>query len=150
VQYKDIAELLGIHKQNITDWVKRKKPIPEKRLNDLVAKVPEFKNINKDLFDKELTPMDKQLITSRYLIQDMINHIKNTYGDDDSHSVEEKLDKSIEFNRSAKESIVVARNVKLILTISEHLMDNQEFMNDLHQLIIKHKPELKEILKRRS
>jgi transcriptional regulator with XRE-family HTH domain len=60
MQYKEVAQKIGVSNQTITDWIKGKTAkIPDKRLDDLVTKIPEFSSINRELFSKELTKEDK-------------------------------------------------------------------------------------------
>lgn len=51
-----LAELLGIQNPNIFAWFKRKRPIPQKRLDQLCEIFPE---IPREYFQKELTESEK-------------------------------------------------------------------------------------------
>ena len=62
VQHKDLAEELGIRKQNINMWIKGKKKIPQKYLPILAEKY----GMPVEYFQKELTDIDKRRIDLRY------------------------------------------------------------------------------------
>ncbi|NRU52466.1 helix-turn-helix transcriptional regulator [Clostridium beijerinckii] len=66
-QYNDLAEELGIAKQNINLWIKgRSRNIPKKYLPQLT----ELFNVPNDYFQKELTELDKLKLQKLKLIDD--------------------------------------------------------------------------------
>ncbi len=143
IQYKEVAERIGVSNQTVTDWIKGKtSKIPEKRLNDLQTKIPEFSNINKQLFSKEISPSDKQTITTIYLIQETMKQIEESMNKKDIKG----LDEANKLNQLSKDGLVASVNLKSLRLISEHLIENRDFMNDLDALIFKYKPSLKEHL----
>ncbi|MEK3855961.1 helix-turn-helix domain-containing protein [Cytobacillus sp. FSL H8-0458] len=145
IQYKEVAEKIGVSNQTVTDWIKGKTSrIPEKRLNDLQTNIPEFSNINKELFSKEISASDKQTITTIYLIQETMRQIEESM----SRKYIKGLDEANKLNQLSKDGLVASINLKSLMLISEHLIDNREFMNELDELIFKYKPSLKEHLRK--
>lgn len=67
VQHIELAEKLGIKKQNINLWIKGKQNIPKKYLPVLEA----LFGINRSYFTKELTDIDKLEIQKEKLKQDL-------------------------------------------------------------------------------
>ncbi|MGL5718791.1 helix-turn-helix domain-containing protein [Cetobacterium sp.] len=67
MQYIQLAEILGINKQNITMWVKGKQKIPKKYLPTL----EEIFNIDRAYFAKELSEIEKLEIQKEKLKQDL-------------------------------------------------------------------------------
>ena len=61
MQHVELAEKLGIKKQNINMWVKQKQNIPKKYLPIL----EELFQVDKDLLSRELTELEKLEIVSR-------------------------------------------------------------------------------------
>ena len=61
MQHVELAEKLGIKKQNINMWVKQKQNIPKKYLPVL----EELFQVDKDLLSRELTELEKLEIVSR-------------------------------------------------------------------------------------
>ncbi|WP_197246392.1 helix-turn-helix domain-containing protein [Cytobacillus firmus] len=60
-----IAQDLGIGRQTVYDWLKGKRKIPKERIEQL-SKIPEFSNVNKDLFQKEIDEADELEIELAY------------------------------------------------------------------------------------
>lgn len=144
IQYKEIAEKIGVSNQTITDWIKGKTAkIPEKRLNDLVTKIPELSNINKELFSKQLTPSDKQKITTSYLLIDIKRQLEELL----EKPTLDELDDKQESLEIVTKGIVIQANLDSLLLIADHLIDNEDFMRELDDLIIKFDPSLKQYLK---
>lgn len=73
MQHIDLAEKLGIKKQNINLWIKRKQNIPKKYLPIL----SELFGIEEEYFIKELTEVEKLEIQKEKLKQDLKPVIKN-------------------------------------------------------------------------
>jgi transcriptional regulator with XRE-family HTH domain len=144
IQYKEVAGKIGVSNQTITDWIKGKTArIPSKRLDDLVTKVPEFMDFPKELFSKELTPKDKQKITTTFLIEDVKKQLREAR---DKRNVE-GLQKTIELTEFVKEGIVSSSNIDSLLLIAEHLLGNKDFMRDLDKLILEYDPSLEKHLR---
>ncbi|WP_162604367.1 helix-turn-helix domain-containing protein [Peribacillus frigoritolerans] len=144
IQYKEVAEKIGVSNQTITDWTKGKTTkIPEKRINDLVTKIPEFSHIKRELFSKELTSMDKQNITSIYLIYDIQRQLKEQLNNPNK----EVIQNSVEMAKAAQKGITTSINMESLMLIADHLIDNQNFMDELDELIVKYKPSLKQFMK---
>ena len=61
MQHVELAEKLGIKKQNINMWVKQKQNIPKKYLPIL----EELFQVDNDLLSRELTELEKLEIVSR-------------------------------------------------------------------------------------
>ena len=136
IQYKEVAEKLGVSNQTITDWTKGKTTkIPEKRLNELVTKVPQFKFIDPEMFSRELTSFDKQRITNTYLVQDIRMQIEMKL----KEPTIELLDEMSENLDAASVGNVIATNGISLLLVTEYLMDNENFMKELEDLIIRYR-----------
>ncbi|MEK4922369.1 helix-turn-helix domain-containing protein [Cytobacillus sp. FSL R5-0569] len=147
MQYKDVAKDIGVSNQTITDWIKGKtSKIPKKRLVDL-TNIPYFEGINKDLFSKELTPVDKQKIVSVYLLNQMrkdlydLDRFKSKENLDELEGI---VDEVMTLNQASKEALIVSGIHNALQIIIDNLSDDRNFMNDLYQLIYKHRPNLKE------
>ena len=91
VQQKDIAEELGIKKQNINLWIKGKQKISQKYLPVLSKKF----NIPVEYFQKELTELDKKFIEKKQLDE----HIEKT-----SFEYEEEV-----WDDASRESVTIKR-----------------------------------------
>lgn len=76
VQQKDLAEELGIKKQNVTYWIKSKQKIPKKYLPILENR---FK-ISTEYFQKELTELDKKIL-EKLMLDKHIEKSKFEYND---------------------------------------------------------------------
>ncbi|WP_020062089.1 helix-turn-helix domain-containing protein [Bacillus sp. 123MFChir2] len=63
LEYKEIAESIGISKQTIQDWLKQRRKIPKKRLEQLSS----IFNLPESYFQKELDHIEKAEITMTYL-----------------------------------------------------------------------------------
>lgn len=136
IQYKEVAEKLGVSNQTITDWTKGKTTkIPEKRLYELVTKVPQFKFIDPIMFSRELTSFDKQRITNTYLVQDIRMQIEMKL----KEPTRELLDEMSENLDAASVGNVIATNGISLLLVTEYLMDNENFMKELEDLIIRYR-----------
>lgn len=73
MQHIELAERLGIKKQNINLWIKRKQNIPKKYLPIL----KEMFGIEEEYFTKELTEVEKLEIQKEKLKRDLKPVIKN-------------------------------------------------------------------------
>ncbi|MFS0763874.1 MULTISPECIES: hypothetical protein [Peribacillus] len=147
ISYKEVAEHIGTSNQTITDWTKGKtEKIPEKRLEQLVTKVPQFKRLKKEWFSMDLTPADKQRITTSYLLIETIRQLEE-YPDNNKEANLMMLDDVLELQEVNKSALTTSLTIDAINLIVEHLVDDCDFYDELHELIIKHKPELKEQMK---
>ena len=63
IMQKDLAEELGIKRQNITSWISKKQNISKKYLPVLSEKF----NLPMEYFQKEITEMDKIIIEKNFL-----------------------------------------------------------------------------------
>ncbi|PFF01366.1 hypothetical protein CN325_03740 [Bacillus thuringiensis] len=53
-----IAKEIGVSRQTVYDWLKGKRKIPKERIDQL-TEIPEFKYVNKELFQKEIDNVDE-------------------------------------------------------------------------------------------
>ncbi|MCA1001007.1 helix-turn-helix domain-containing protein [Bacillus thuringiensis] len=53
-----IAKEIGVNRQTVYDWLKGKRKIPKERIDQL-TEIPEFKYVNKELFQKEIDNVDE-------------------------------------------------------------------------------------------
>jgi len=64
-----IAKEIGVSRQTVYDWLKGKRKIPKERIDQL-AEIPNFKYVNKELFQKVLDDVDEieiEIARSKYL-----------------------------------------------------------------------------------
>lgn len=62
-EYKEVANDLGVSKQTIQDWLKERRKIPVKRLNQLSINF----GLPEEYFQKELTGIEKNNVRIKYL-----------------------------------------------------------------------------------
>ncbi|NRT92353.1 helix-turn-helix domain-containing protein [Clostridium beijerinckii] len=86
MQHQELAEKLGIRKQNINLWIKRKQNLSKKHL----PKLEEIFKIPQEYFEKELTDVDKLIIQKEKL--------KNELGDNANMLYQIKADWFGEYN----------------------------------------------------
>ncbi|WP_061312566.1 helix-turn-helix domain-containing protein [Clostridium botulinum] len=72
MQHQELAEKLGIRKQNINLWIKGKQGVSKKHL----PKLSEIFNLPEEYFQKELTELDKIIIQKVKLQKDIKPKIK--------------------------------------------------------------------------
>ena len=132
MQYVELAEYLGIKKQNINMWVKRRQNIPKKYLPIL----EELFGIESEFFSKELTEIEKlelqkeklkkdlQPVITKYEEQFMIGKINDIvevpiYDKEEINKIERDIEKA-----------------KIVLKFKEALdvVDNTPYM-DIYKLI---------------
>ena len=77
IEYKEVAKKLGISKQSINDWIKKRRPILKKHLVTLSEL---FDNIPEEYFQKEIDEVDKLKI-QRIKSENNIQQVLNTYID---------------------------------------------------------------------
>ncbi|MDU1604729.1 MAG: helix-turn-helix transcriptional regulator [Clostridium sp.] len=86
MQHQELAEKLGIRKQNINLWIKRKQNLSKKH----IPKLEEIFKIPQEYFEKELTDVDKLIIQKEKL--------KNELGDNSIMLYQVKADWFGEYN----------------------------------------------------
>lgn len=96
VQHKDLAEELGIRKQNINMWMKGKKNIPQKYLPVLAEKY----RMPVEYFQKELTDIDKRNIDLLYAEIE----VDNTAADYIDVIIDEETGQAVEVPRTYYDS----------------------------------------------
>lgn len=133
MQHIELAEKLGIKKQNINMWIKGKQNIPKKYL-------PVFENIFNipgGYFSKELNEIDKLEIQKEKLKQDLKPVIKKY----DQQYVSEDINDLVEIPIYDREEInTIERDIekaKLVYRFKQALdtVDNNPYM-DTYQLIV--------------
>jgi transcriptional regulator with XRE-family HTH domain len=83
MEYKSVAEAIGVSKQTFQDWIKERRKIPEPRLEQLSEL---FGIEDKSLFQKELLPSEKSEILMVYLTKtDEHEEIEITNFDEDGN-----------------------------------------------------------------
>ncbi len=133
MQHIELAEKLGIKKQNINLWIKRKQNIPKKYLPVL----EELFGIDKEYFIKELTEIEKLEIQKEKLKKDLKPVIKNH----EQQFMIGEINDLVEVPIYDKEEInTIERNIekaKLVSRFKEALdiVDNNPYM-DTYKLII--------------
>lgn len=137
VQQKDLAEKLGINKQNLTLWIKGKQNISKKYLPILA----DFFNIPQEYFQKDISEIDKIKIQNFKLEQDLEKSVYNyedTIYDEESDDYitipEIGYDQSIveaeQYNNAKIEKLETLRKIGDVIT-------NQKPEDDLHDIISK-------------
>lgn len=126
MQHIELAERLGIKKQNINLWIKRKQNIPKKYLPIL----SELFSIEEEYFIKELTEVEKLEIQKEKLKQDLKPVIKNheqqfligevndivevpVYDKEEMNTIERSIEKAKLISRFKQAIEVVDDNPKL-------------------------------------
>ena len=133
MQHIELAEKLGIKKQNINLWIKRKQNIPKKYLPVL----EELFGIDKQYFIKELTEIEKLEIQKEKLKKDLKPVIKSH----EQQFMIGEINDLVEVPIYDKEEMnAIERNIekaKLISKFKEALdiVDNNPYM-DTYKLII--------------
>jgi len=133
MQHIELAEKLGIKKQNINLWIKRKQNIPKKYLPVL----EELFGIDKEYFIKELTEIEKLEIQKEKLKKDLKPVIKNH----EQQFMIGEINDLVEVPIYDKEEMnAIERNIekaKLVSRFKEALdiVDNNPYM-DTYKLII--------------
>ena len=95
--YRELANKLGISPQTIQDWLKKRRSIPQKRLEQLAFMF----NLPPDFFQKELNSIEMQEVTLRYLKSISKNlEIPVTVTDDEESVV-------IYYNKSSNEDEIL-------------------------------------------
>ncbi|MDF9845555.1 MULTISPECIES: helix-turn-helix transcriptional regulator [unclassified Paenibacillus] len=83
MEYKSVAEAIGVSKQTFQDWIKERRKIPEPRLEQLSEL---FGIEDQTLFQKELLPSEKSEILMIYLTKtDEHEEIEITNVDDEGN-----------------------------------------------------------------
>lgn len=83
IEYKKLAEKLDTTPQNINAWLREKRKIPSKRLEQLTNFFP---NIPSELFNKELSSSEKILIQETYFTEtDQVEEIEYEDIDDEGN-----------------------------------------------------------------
>lgn len=133
MQHTELAEKLGIKKQNINMWIKGKQNIPKKYLPIL----EEFFGLNRECFIKELNEIDQLEIQKEKLKMDLKPVIKKQ---EQQFSIGE-VSKIVEVPIYDKEEInTIERNIekaKLVSRFKETLdiVDNNPYI-DTYKLVI--------------
>lgn len=127
MQHIELADKLGIKKQNINLWIKGKQKISKKYLPVL----EELFNINKEYFNKELTEIEKLEIQKEKLKKDLNPIIENTYekfiiGEDEGFKEIPIYDKQ-EMNK-IENDIEIAKIVSKLKS-SMSVVDNNPYMD---------------------
>jgi Predicted transcriptional regulators len=86
MQHQELAEKLGIRKQNINLWIKGKQDVSKKHL----PKLAEIFNLPEELFQKELDDIDKLNIQQRKIRNELVIH-EYQYPDNDPETGEEVI-----------------------------------------------------------
>lgn len=96
MEYKTVAEKVGVSKQTFQDWIKGRRKIPQQRLEALSSL---FGIAEVEWFQKELTDSEKTEIQIHYFQQsDVIEEVEDTHIDDDGN--EHIVKYSVSQNRS--------------------------------------------------
>ncbi|QUL57341.1 helix-turn-helix transcriptional regulator [Paenibacillus tritici] len=118
MEYKELAQRINTSPQNINAWLREKRNIPPKRLDQLIRIFP---NISSELFGKELRSSEKLLIQEIF------------YEETDEHEVVEYDDSDNEGNKFTASHVL-----RLHEGIISHLRtqrERQELLEEYESLI---------------
>lgn len=135
MQQKDLAEQLGIHKQNITTWIKGNHKIPKKYLPTLQSTF----NIPEEYFQKELSEIDMLLIQNIKLGQELD---QRSFDYDDT-VYDEKSGKEIQIRKTHYDQSIVEQQkfndvqIDELRTIQKigYIISKQEESDDIYNLM---------------
>ncbi|NIK70560.1 helix-turn-helix transcriptional regulator [Paenibacillus sp. BK720] len=98
MEYKTVAERVGVSKQTFQDWIKGRRKVPQQRLEALSRL---FGITEVEWFQKELTDSEKTEIQIHYFQQsDVIEEVEDTHVDDDG------LEHTVKYSVSQNKSII--------------------------------------------
>lgn len=133
MQHIELAEILGIKKQNINMWIKGKQNIPKKYLPVL----EELFQLDRSYFTKELSEVDKLEIQKEKLKKDLkpiVNKYKMEYSISESNDMVKKPVYDKEEMNSIERSIEKAKLVEKFKNALE-ITDENPFM-DTYSMIV--------------
>lgn len=149
MQHIELAEKLGIKKQNINLWIKKKQNIPKKYLPIL----SELFGIDEEYFIKELTEVEKLEIQKEKLKQDLTPVIKNhvqhfligdvndivevpVYDKEEINTIERSIEKAKLISRFKQAIEVVDDNPKLdTFKLIIELLEKSQHETILHKTV---------------
>lgn len=149
MQHIDLADKLGIKKQNINLWIKRKQNIPKKYLPILT----DLFGVEEEYFIKELTEVEKLEIQKEKLKQDLKPVIKNheqqfligdvndivevpVYDKEEINAIERSIEKAKLISRFKQAIEVVDDNPKLdTFKLIIELLEKSQHEAILHKTI---------------
>jgi transcriptional regulator with XRE-family HTH domain len=139
MEYKSIAEQIGVSKQTFQDWLKERRKIPQQRLEQLSAM---FGIMDKELFQKELSDSERLEIQMLYFQKTdkhyevempVIDHYGNEYTNTHSHSQNKDI---IEFLQEKSEEARLVESVERIISTDGEEKDvTKEMIKNLVFLI---------------
>ncbi|WP_234541655.1 helix-turn-helix domain-containing protein [Paenibacillus pseudetheri] len=125
MEYKTVAEAIGVSKQTFQDWIKERRKIPQPRLEQL-SKL--FGIEDQTLFQKELFPSEKSEILMIYLTKtDEHEEIELTGVDDEGY--EYTTTEHYSHNRQLIEYIHDEQKKEQLIEQLEVLVNNEENEN---------------------
>lgn len=139
MEYKTVAEKIGVSKQTFQDWIKERRKIPQQRLLAL-SNLFEIEEI--DWFQKELTDFEKSKIQIHYFEQsDAIEEIEDVYIDNEGK--EQKVKYSISQNKDiinflherSVEDRLIERVVAVVRNDATNGNDNKGMIEQCLQVI---------------
>lgn len=125
MEYKSVAEAIGVSKQTFQDWIKERRKIPEPRLEQLSEL---FGIEEKTLFQKELLPSEKSEILMVYLTKtDEHEEIEITGVDDEGY--EYTTTEHYSHNRQLVDYIYEEQKKERLIEQLEVLVNDEENEN---------------------
>ncbi|OBY76630.1 hypothetical protein BBG47_26020 [Paenibacillus sp. KS1] len=142
MEYKTVAEKVGVSKQTFQDWIKGRRKIPQQRLERLsdLFGVKEF-----DLFQKELTESEKIDIQIQYFRRmDVFDEVKVSRIDENGE--EFTTSEVISQNKGIIDYLEESKETKLIDSIRKAINEdeyggNSEVFQDVVKLLCQGKQE---------
>lgn len=125
MEYKSVAEAIGVSKQTFQDWIKERRKIPEPRLEQLSEL---FGIEDQTLFQKELLPSEKSEILMVYLTKtDEHEEIEITGVDDEGY--EYTTTEHYSHNRQLVDYIYEEQKKERLIEQLEVLVNDEENEN---------------------
>lgn len=125
MEYKSVAEAIGVSKQTFQDWIKERRKIPEPRLEQLSEL---FGIEDPTLFQKELLPSEKSEILMVYLTRtDEHEEIEVTNVDDEGY--EYTTTEHYSHNRQLVDYIYEEQKKERLIEQLEVLVNDEENEN---------------------
>ncbi|MCL6605287.1 MAG: hypothetical protein K6T94_20690 [Paenibacillus sp.] len=136
MEYKTVAEKIGVSKQTFQDWIKERRKIPHQRLERL-SELFSIKEVG--LFQKELTDAEKRDIQILYFhISDELVEVEYPHVDDEGKEViiKQKISQNEEIIRFLHDRDEEARFIENIQqVVSDDLVEGSENKRLIEQLL---------------
>lgn len=120
-----IAKELGISRYTVYDWLKGRRKIPQERIDQL-AKIPEFRYLNKELFQKVIDDVDDieiEIARSKYL-----SDRDSTEVEDEFYGIPIPVDPYAE----DRQMLIELKDIVQEIERAKSLVFNKDYLESLH------------------